>query len=355
MKPNVWLSVFGVVAAVFIGGAAFFMISAKSAHDEAVGKWDENLSKIDRLGKRVPFPSKEAEGALEASLNEYKGAVDNLYQALKEFQKPLDNTVSDTGFQQLVKTKVDAFKEMARTRDPQFEINAGDGDDGAFYLGFDAYQAAIPAPDTVPILVYELNAIEHLCQTLVKSDAISLEMLERDLIPGEAGATAEKQESSVVHRYPVRIRFNASHDSFQNFVNTIANDQEYFYVIRVMQMENSNPEGVAKFSSGPAGSRMPRFRRDATGEIATQEELEKQGYPDVSGVELQQKMAAEGWELVTQDAQWVMGRETVDAFMIIDIVRFVDPSEAGANDAGDGDDGSKGGSKGRPQRPAPKG
>ncbi len=320
MKPNAWLATFGVIALLLIGGAAFFCLKAKGSYDEAMNGWGDKLTKIGSLSKRVPYPSKEAEEKIKKQLDDYNAEVSDLYQNLNKFQKPLNLTIKDTEFQQLVRTKVEEILGIASGAGFVIE------DSEEFYLGFDLYKGRLPSPETVPLLDYELGAIDHLVRKIIESGGDSLVALARDPIPGEEGAENRKQEESVVHKYPVRLKFTGSHEAFQKFVNQAANDKEYFYIFRVMKVENQNPEPPAKLSTGLAGE-YPVYKNPNTQEVATPDLLEDWGWPGAPEGDVISAAAKAGFEPASEDARILMGQEKLDVYLIVDIVRFLDPEE----------------------------
>ena len=328
MKPKIWLATFGVISLLLIGGAGFFCLKAKSGYDEAMGSWGDKLTQIESLSKRVPFPSPENTKKLEGNLKTYKADVDALYQNLNQFQTPLNEAIRDTEFQQLVRTKVDALKAVAKESD--FLI-VGEED---FYLGFDTYKGKIPAPDVVPTLDFELGAIDHLVRAIVESNATSLLSLTRDLIPGEEGASSNKHADGLVHKYPVRLRFTGSHQSFQTFLNRIANDKKFFYIVRVMKVTNSSPDPPAKLIA-VAGSDVPRYKNPDTEEVAMIAQLEEAGWPTASESEVTANMKLQGYEPADEDAKVLMGQESLEVYMIVDVVRFLDPSSKEAKEVKD--------------------
>jgi hypothetical protein len=211
-------------------------------------------------------------------------------------------------------------------------------DPQAFQLGFDSYATDIPKPELVPYLDYELEAIDKLLRQLVDTDAEALLTFERDPIPGEDGG-AERQESSVVHKYPIRLRIRAKHASFQNFINQMANDEEFFYILRVLKVKNESPEGPIKLISEDGSTDLPTYINLETKEVASYAQLVEWGYPDTPAADIAPIAREEGFELNKLDARVLMGEERLNVFMVIDIVRFVSPEEQ-AKSADNGEESS---------------
>lgn len=322
MNSKVWLTTFGVVAFLVIGGAGFYAYSGYAKYSEALGGWDEKVSTIESLEKRVPYPSEENAEALEGEVEAYRSSVASLSETLKSFQRPLNTTLANTEFQQRVKKRVEEFRAFAAEN--QFEIVTENG----FHLGFDAYAEVVPAQELVPELDYELEAIDYLLRKLVTSGSKTMTSFDRDPIPGEPGG-AEKKPEGVVHKYPVRIRFQGSHDVLQKFINELANDKQFFYIVRVLKVTNENQEGPLKLTSD-GGTSFARFENPVTKEVASPELLAEWQADGASEGDVEAKAKAAGFVKADQDARVLMGRENLNVFLVVDISRFLSPEEQAA-------------------------
>ncbi len=318
MNSKVWLTVFGIFAVVLVGGAAFYCFQSSGKYSAALEGWDTKVATIRRLERTVPYPSEQNADELEAKVGVYKGSVDKLFTSLNQFQKPLNMALLNTEFQQLVSDRVSEFRGIAEAGSLKME----DGEN--FQLGFDLYQATLPAQELVPVLDYELSAIDHLLRELVISGAEDLNSFVRDPIPGEGGASADTK-NSVVQKYPVRLRFRTTHGGLQQFINKVSNDKDYFYMVRVLKIKNDNTVGPPKRSADDTG--FPRFVNPDTQELAGPDVLAEWGYPDLSDAELEAKATENGFALATEDAIVLMGQERLNVFMLIDITRFLNPDE----------------------------
>jgi hypothetical protein len=320
MKSKAWLTIFAVVALLLIGASGFFCFSAVGKFSEAQNNWGVKIDTIKLLEKKVPYPNQKNVDEVKTIVLNYQKSVDGLFTNLNAFQKELDKKLLNIEFPEKVKTKVNEFRQFATSS--QFTIEEGD----AFQLGFDAYSNSLPVPEIVPILDYELKAIDHLLRKIITSGGEAMSSFSRDLIPGEVGGP-EKQENGVVHKYPVRLQMKCSHKAFQNFMNSISNDKEYFFAVRVLNIENEAQEGPFKGGGEGEVAGLPRFVKTETSEPAGPEELTKWGYPNASELDLAAAAKADGYEPAGTDARVLMGQEKLDVFMVVDVVRFLKPSE----------------------------
>lgn len=323
MNYKVWLITFGVIAALLLGVSGFFAISGYGKYSDSLQSWDQLVGTIESLERRAPYPNKENSETLAAQVEAYESSVEELFLSLDTFQRPLDLTLDSASFQLRVKDKVQAFRKYSS--DGGLEINEATD----FQMGFDLYSTVIPPQDLVAVLDYELEAIDYLLRGLVDEGVSNLNTFERDPIPGESGAPPE-QASSVVHKYPVRMRFTSSHDALQSLINKLANDKNFFYIVRVLKIQNEMSEGPLKLMPGQQTG-LPTFKDPATQEVASPEMLEEWGYPDASDSDLTARAGEAGFIPSRNDAQVLMGQERLNVFMVVDIVRFISPEEVAAN------------------------
>lgn len=319
MNSKTWLTMFGVVAAFVIGGTGFYAFSSYGNYKTAMEGWDAKVGSIQSLERKVPYPNEENSEAVKESLEKYQAAVKQLSDTLNTFQRPLNKELANTEFQQRVKKRVEEFRQFARTGGLEIDSTT------EFQLGFDSYANTLPQPELVPVLDYELEAIDHLLRTLVDCGAETISAFQRDAIPGETGG-AEKFDSGVVHKYPVRFRFNGSFEAFQKFVNALANDKEFFYILRVLKVKNEATEGALK-ASGEGGSSFARYENPTTKELATPEMLAEWGADGASEADIAAKAKEAGFIKADQDARVIMGQEKISVFVVIDIARFLGPDE----------------------------
>lgn len=321
MSPKVWLSVYGVVAAIVLAGGGFYALSSRSAYVEAMEGWDTKVGAIQSLERRVPYPKKENAEALAERVESYRGSVDVLAETLKSFQRELDTGIPNTQFQQNVKNRVEEFRKTASEGGLEIESGAD------FQLGFDSYANTVPAPELVPVLDYELEAIDRLLRKLVACGAETLSSFQRDPIPGEAGAPAG-HENGAVHKYPVRLQFTGSHDALQQFVNELANDREFFYIVRVLKVNSSLQEGPPKLLEEQGG--FEKWENPVTKELASSDLIAEWRADGVSESEVAEKAKAAGFIKADQDARVLMGQEKLTTFLVVDITRFLNKEELDA-------------------------
>lgn len=319
MNSKVWLTVFAIFSALLLGGSGYYAISQYGKYSESLERWDSKVGTIQSLERKVPYPNQENSKAVSEQLQNYKEAVEVLSTTLKSFQRPLNKELANTEFQQRVKKKVEEFRTAAK--DGGLAINSTT----EFQMGFDSYANTLPSPELVPVLDYELDAIDHLLRGLVETSAMELTSFERDMIPGETGAV-EKQASGVVHKYPVRLSFRSSYDTFQKFVNSVTNDKEFFYILRVLKVQNQVVEGPLKLTGSSDGG-FQTYQNPITKEVADPAMVARWSVNNATETEIDALAKADGFVRANQDARVLMGQESISVFMVVDITRFLAPEE----------------------------
>ncbi len=315
MNSKTWLTTFGLIAFLLVAACGYFCFTSYQKYYDSKVNWDSKVGTVSSLERKTPYPSKINVKELEGRVEDYENSVETLFKGLDKFQVPLNQDLTGPEFLDLFKQRVNEFRALASKSN--FAINTPE----TFYLGFDIYAEDSPKEEIVPLLDLGLKASEYLLQKLVSSGADSLETFSRDLIPMEEGGP-KKQEISTVHKYPVRMNFRASHAAFQEFMNSISNDPNYFYIIRVLKINNDAMEGP--FIAVDEGFGPQSFESQATGEPATQTQMEEWGYPGEINVGA---AAAAGYVPSGNDARVLMGQEKLNVFMVVDMIRFIDPDK----------------------------
>lgn len=320
MKGNQFYIVFGAIAAVLLGAAGFYCYKGYDAYKAAGGEFETRRTATMRLKRSEPYPNEENLNAITKAVTEYEGEIKGLFKILDRFQQPLNTTIDDTQFPQILKSKIEAFKALAKKKG----ININEED--KFYMAMDAYRTTLPDPKAVPMLDYELGAIEYLLNILAEAGITQLINLDRELLPIETEvsgkeAPAAVESSAVAAKYPVSLTFETKHPAFEKLINQITNDDKYFFILRALRVDNSAKEGMVK-GEGEDGDAGPSYTNEA-GDKAP-DDLVNQIPQDLDVSEQIVWMRGKGYELQSRDARILLGNESLRVFMVVDLVRFAD-------------------------------
>ena len=327
-KENKFLS--GLLAVVIVGTAAlgFLLAKQRGKFNKAQTEYNTVSRKVEQLRNSKLFPNEENLELQKKEAKSYSEAVDRLHGKLLAFQRPLDETMSDSAFTDLLTKKIlDAKSRAAREG---IEV----GDDFAF--GLDRYSSEVPKLEAVPQLEFSLEAADFVVGKLFDSGVDALLSMDRDPLAVETrtAATGDDEDnagddfdqpddddsgdsegaeqtqldpiivgtSGTLNRYPFKLRFRSGSDSIRQFLESVANTPEdsFLYNIRVLTLENSAQVGPARGGSSS--------RRRATAP----------GTPKA------------------EDAKVVLGAETVETTVWIDVLR-INPINSGDAEESDAD------------------
>jgi len=319
MNSKNWLVMFILVSLLLIGGAGYFCYHFASLHKSTKDTFKGNESQIAMLQNKPLYPNKENVATMKGIVEDYKGSVDKLFASLDEFQRPLETDLVDSKFSIEMTQLASDFRRYCSAKG--FEIQEAE----SFGLGFEKYSSTTPPKEIVAELEYGLNATEHLLRILVEAGGSKLEYISRDSIAGEEGGPKVDPTSTVV-KYPIRLAFDAKHEALRTFINALPNDKKFFYVVRILQMKNRSQEGPYK-SSGGRNKEQLVFENKETGAPASPEQLLKWGIGTLSPAEIIKNAQDAEFIQSGDDARQILGDELINAFMVVDVVRFIDPTK----------------------------
>ena len=286
-----------VVFVVGLAGTGYYLSGRYSAYKTAMEQFDQQRTRITLLKSKPLFPSAENVELIKASVLEYESKVTELQKSLLHFQKPLNSSMKDTEFQQLIKERVAVVQTLAESG--QLELP------GEFYMGLLKYRQDVPEPGAVGLLEYQLRAIERLMEAMVRSSVEQLVVLERDPLGVESNEYEAPVPAPVLESYPLALTMVGTHESVRGFFNDISNDTEYFYRVRYCRIENSAQSGPQRSDDSDDGG-------DGNEDLFIDDgDLDD----EVDGLET--------------DAKIVMGNETIQVYMVVDLVRFVEVESEG--------------------------
>ena len=312
-KENKFIS--GLLAVVIVGIAilGFLLINQRSKFAKTQSEYETAAKKVAQLRGKKLFPSEENLELQKKEAESFSEAVDRLHAKLLAYQRPLDTTMSDSAFQDLLTQKV--LDAKSRAGREGIEVA------GEFAFGLDRYSSELPKLDAVPELNFSLEAGDYVIGKLFDAGAEALLSMDREPLAVETrGVTSDDEEeedaddfyeeeeeiqddesgetvqtqappivvgkSGVLVRYPFKIKFRSGADALERFLEFIANTPEdaFLYNVRILTIDNSAKEGPAR---GGSTSR----RRNANAVSAS-------------------------------DSKVVLGAETVETTVWIDVVRI---------------------------------
>ncbi len=247
VKKNTFLA--GLIAVVVIVGGilGYLTFSAYSNYNAVTAEYDSQVSKLQQLQNRTPFPSDANIKRYAELAAEYKDEYTNLLAEVGKMQPPLE-TISPQAFQDRLRSVVSEVEAAAQT--------AGVTLAPEFYMGFDQYRGQLPGDNAAGALARQLGAVQAVVNALIENRVKSIDSITRTPLPEEGGApppetrnprdnrpaNSREEKASVVSAYPFEITFTAEQGRLRQSLNAIVRSSQFF-IIRYLTVANSSLEG----------------------------------------------------------------------------------------------------------------
>jgi hypothetical protein len=292
-EQTFWIG-FALVMVVVLGGSGVYMFQSLASFNNASEEHGALARQKRSLETKPIFPNQENLDEFGKRLDEFEGKVDGLHEKLKQFQRPLELTIQAKDFPQILADSVRSFRNYTRQEKPVILP-----DD--FYFGMNKYEkGGLPPQAATGILKFQLDAIERLLKVIIETGSDEIYRFDREITPLELADGKDPEQTAQVAKYTVTVSFLTPHDGFRNFLNVVSNDKEFFYVVRVLRVDNETKDGPARNVTAQAV-----FRDPETGDVVNVG-------PEGMG----------GRQLITQDARVIFGKEKLRVTAVIDLCRF---------------------------------
>ncbi len=314
-------AILGMTGAGVIGlGVVLF--NAWSAAGAAQEEFDIVNTSLAAMKSAPLAPTPENLAAKQTQVKDYSDAVGKLSLVLYKLQ-PEDKPISNNDFQAKLKSKIAEIKKVGGSRLP-----------AEFNLAFDQYTSELPKSDEVASeLSTYLDSVDEIVKMLLKSGIRSMDMLERSPLPSEKGEPAKPQQvnkakakgvasrtaapaaMNITERRQVRVVIRTDQGALQTLLSNLASPSEmpFFTVVRLLRVENEAKDGPPRITAAAATTPIPI---DPTALPVI---------PAPTGA-TPAKPAPTGIQPAAADSHVVLGKETLRAFLEIDLVKFVNPN-----------------------------
>lgn len=305
-------------------GLGLMLFNAWSGASSAQEEFDMANASLARLKGASLAPTPENLAQKQKLVQEYTSEVGKLSLVLYKLQ-PEDKPTSNTEFQAKLKARIAEIKKAGGGRLP-----------AEFNLAFDQYTSELPKSDQVAAeLSTYLDSIEEITRLLLKSGVKSVDQLERSPLASEKseadkqsrqakakgtakGAGQASSALNITERRQVRVVVRADQGALQTLLSSLASPSEmpFFTVARLVRIENEAQVGPPRVATGGSA--------DAPTDPAAAPAEAGQPAP------AEAKPTAPGIQPAAPDSHVVLGRETLRAFIEIDLVKFLNPQASAA-------------------------
>jgi hypothetical protein len=221
----------------------WFLVSARSAWDEAAARFETDATELARLQRLTPFPSGDNLRKMKAHVEDYGTAVARLKEELKLHVLPVA-PLAPSEFQSRLRVAIGAVAERARASKVKLPNN--------FFLGFDEFASGLPETEAAPLLGQELAQVEALAHILISARVDAITALRRTSrsdvrATPTPGPTTRKPTApaaaQLVARNAVDVSFTASPAAARRVLNQVAATEKQFYIVRLLQVRNEKDKG----------------------------------------------------------------------------------------------------------------
>ncbi len=327
-----------VVGCLILG---LLLFKAKGGYEEDYGSFVGLKDQIFELENKPLYPSKENLEKKAEAVEVYQKSVDALHAELAVFQRPL-REVEQTKFQAKLKGRIQQVVKEARRRG----VSLPDG----FSFGMPGYVNALPSMEACPLLDYQLDAISSLCAVLIEKGVVSIESIDRSELSvevpesGPGKKVQATEEKPIIERFPFEIVIKTKPDGLREFLNVISNPVpgKPFHIVRFVRIANEKQVGPLR---SPMRLNNPSVPVEDDDMFAQEEPLENETDTNSDTAESQfsevfplseEPSLGENAGAEPIDSEFIMGKEKIEVYMKIELLRFqlpvvkkdTDPEEA---------------------------
>lgn len=286
------------VTFVAVGGLWYWGNGCKDKTQEARDLFAQATGQIRILENGRLYPSEANRDLKRKAVTEYTQQAVALRDRMIQFRPAsLDPVASEVFSKQLQESgsRVQAAFQTSKTSLPQ-----------GFLMGFESYSSSVAQRDATGLLGYQVKATEWLFIKLAEARPEAVLNVHRPRLPEEKGTAYAYQKGDVARDLPIEITFSGSARALREFMSSLVDSKEFYFVPRVVRIEN---EKTTPPSRSDAQFKVPSTAPTADGFGQT--------LPDPAADPTAQP-TPEREEILKQ----VLGNEQVRVFLRIDLRLF---------------------------------
>jgi hypothetical protein len=260
IKQNKFLAGFIAVLVIAGGALGFLAFSAKGAYETTYADYQTKASELNRLQTQQPYPDDANVAKMQGVQKEHQAAIDALQKDLLKAQIPL-KPLTPEKFQDNLRESVRRVTAKAAEKSVKVPED--------FYMGFPTYQGTPPKPEAAAPLGRMLEAMELAVTNLFETNISELTEIRRDNLPEEGIASntpeppkgsqrgrdekdkGKDKDTSLAKRISFYLTFVAAEPSFRNFLNSLIQSKQQFFVPNTITVANQADKGPSKAELGP--------------------------------------------------------------------------------------------------------
>lgn len=249
-RENRFLGTFLIVVGGCTLAALWFLLSARSAWDDAMLDFNQTAAELNRLARLAPYPSSENLRQMKAHVDDYAAALTRLKDELRARVLP-PAPMAPNEFQSHLRLAMTAMADKSRAKNVRLPDK--------FCLGFDEFTSVLPNEAAAPLLGQELAQIEWFLDTLLEAGVDALTSFRRTPLPEEHGMAApgvapgSRKSGAVAPADPKFLERNILEATFvstpagaRKVLNQIAGTNQHFFIVRLWHVRNEKGKGPAR-------------------------------------------------------------------------------------------------------------
>ena len=312
IKDNPFVVALGGITVVATGALVFFGSHSSGKYQESLDEYTANAAKVVEAEKLSIYPNPANSRGKNKALTDYRSDLTKLQGSFAPYRPEALKKISTQDFTGNLKA-ADAKVREAFTASKTTLPNE-------FFLGFEPYKSGLAKEGATGILDYQLGAATDLFLALAKAAPTELKNVHRDALIEESGGTFDPKDD-VYRPLSMEVTFVGTERSLREFVTALEASDSYYYSIRAVRINNSNPKGPgpadAKFEAAkPAGGAADPFGGGGfviPGETA----------PAAGAAKPATAAAGDTGRILQQ----VLGSEEVSVFIRLDVLQFLPVKE----------------------------
>lgn len=315
IKDNPFVVALGGITALATGALVFFGSHSSGKYQEHLDDYTADASKVVEAEKLSIYPNPTNSRGKSKALSEYRSDLTKLQGTFAPYRPDAFKKLNGQEFTSNLKAadaKVrDAFA-ASKTTLPD-----------AFFLGFETYKGgALAKEGATGILDFQLGATTELFLALAKAAPTQFVNVYRSALTEETGGTFDSKDS-VYRPLSMEVTFVGTERSLREFVTALGSSDSYFYSIRTLRCNNSNPKGPGPADAKFESVKSPGGAADPFGSGAVV--LPGESAPAPAGPKAKPASAAvaDSGRILQQ----VLGSEEISVFIRLDVLQFLPTSE----------------------------
>ena len=290
--------------ALVVLGSLLLLKNQMAEREKVATELETQIKELERLTSRANFPDP---GNVKDMQQDNEQMDQRISQLLRQFVKAQVPTQSLTGikFREIMNKRTQDLGKLARHQGVSIPLD--------YLFGFELYEKTIPDNPHVPLLIKQLNVVEEIATTLLKSPRVllldSITRVEFEDAGGSEDARTRRKSGEVVE--------------MPNNYKEIQNDPAKMYTVMPFEIQfAADPEGLRNFLNNLTRSKYLLIPASINIKCDEQEVTGKVKKAEVTPEGKVITPLPEEAQIAAETTKYVLGQQKINISMRIDWVEF---------------------------------